>query len=228
MRFHLPRLVTTIGSIAIAIPLAGCGAGSIPSPAIVTSPMPVAASEAPASAAAPVTPSLAVDGSATFAHPFALTLPTWVGATPETDTTDFVTWLSTTDQRAIRVLHPLAVYPPDGTTAQPVPDDYATYLASLVDHGMTLADRATTTIDGHPATLYTVTTDTSLDGVWGCQAPGLSAHDCFGAQPEWAVRLALVDVDGDPVLLWVRTPVDGDSSASYADFATMLASFRFR
>ena len=173
-------------------------------------------------------PSATTRSSDAFAFPFELSLPAWVKPTPDVDGSDFVTWMSPTEDRAIRVLHPVSVYPPGATTAGPVPADYQAYFEGLADHGMRLADRATATVGGHPATLYTITTTSSLDGVWGCPETGLTADVCFGAQPELAVRFALVDMDGQPLLIWVRAAKDSDNQAAYADFEGMLQTIRFR
>jgi hypothetical protein len=101
--------------------------------------------------------------------------------------------------------------------------------SGVVVHRNHQPSEVTTTIDGHPATIMTATTDTALDGSLGCQNDGMDAADCFGLQPGLALRLAVVDVDGTLLLVWARTIEDSsDRSEVFADFEQMLASLRFR
>ena len=72
----------------------------------------------------------------------------------------------------------------------------------------------------------TATTDRGLDGSLGCQAEGLIAADCYGLQPNFTVRLAVVEVGDQPLLIWVRDI--GGVESEYDTFDEMLASLHFR
>ena len=81
-------------------------------------------------------------------------------AEPTTDTANFVTWESATqDYPAVRFLVPVNVYVPGDTEPTPPPADYLTYLLGQSDDGATFSDQAETTVDGFPATLVTATVD---------------------------------------------------------------------
>ena len=69
-----------------------------------------------------------------------------------------------------------------------------------------------------------------MDGVLGCQKPGLAAGDCFGLQPDLTLRIAVVDVSGKTLLIWERTAEsasDADKAANVQTFEDMLATVRF-
>jgi len=97
-----------------------------------------------------------------------------------------------------------------------------------VADGAHLDDRSTTTIDGHPTTLVTITADHSIDGALGCPAPDLTAEDCYGAQPTVAMRFAVIDLGERVMLTWLRNIKGTDSTARNADFEQMLRSIHFQ
>ena len=72
----------------------------------------------------------------------------------------------------------------------------------------------------------TATTQSSLDGSVGCQEEGMFAADCFGLQPDRTIRLAVIDTDAGPLLIWVRDVRGVD--AEYESFDAMLNSLHFR
>lgn len=167
--------------------------------------------------------------STTFVVPFDLTPPSWLGAEPHIEQPGFVTW-EAPDRPAVRVLAPVTVYPPDGTGPIGPPRDYLRYLLTQTEHGARVADRVASTVGGQPATLVTATTDTSLDGSLGCPAPRTPAPDCFGLQPELALRIAVVTVRGRTVLLWLRLPAHADAAdtrSQISAFEQMLTTVRF-
>src|SRR5262245_20557908 len=109
--------------------------------------------------------------STTFAIPFEVTAPDWVGAgtAPFAERPHFVTWATSTEpDRAVRFLAPTAVIQPPNATEIAMPDDYVAYLHSLVDYGVRFDDVVETTVDGRPATILTATTANEIGGALGC------------------------------------------------------------
>ena len=123
---------------------------------------------------------------------------------------------------------PVNVYPPGSNTATPVPRDYLSYLRALAAHGVKLTDQATTTVDGHPAALFTINTDQSVDGAFGCPAAGMSAGDCYGPQPTLSQRFAVIDLGNRVMVAWLRNIKGTDSTAKNASFEQMLRSIHFK
>ena len=144
-------------------------------------------------------------------------------------TPTFITWESLREDRAIRIIAPVELYPPGSLTPTQVPEDFAAYLLDLDNHGAVIGDVQQITVDGRPATVMTITTPTGLSGSLGCPSPGADADDgCFGAQPEFVLRLAVVDPDTCPFLVWQRDNAgDGQRQFDYTDFDKLLASIRF-
>jgi hypothetical protein len=103
-----------------------------------------------------------------------------------------------------------------------------TYLDYLSELGASFDDVVETTVDGHPATVMTATTSTSLDGSIGCHEEGLFAADCFRVQPDLILRMAVIDTEAGPLLIWVRDIRGADDrELEYDSFDEMLASLRF-
>jgi hypothetical protein len=140
-----------------------------------------------------------------------------------------VTFIAFDDSRAIRILNPVNIYAPDAPTPSPVPTDYLAYLMSLRAQGAKLTDRKRTTVDGHNATVLTEGATRSLDGTLGCQKPNLDSGKCFGIQPEFIARLAVIDTAKGPLLIWVRLNAHAHPgmATEAANFDKLLASVRF-
>ena len=69
----------------------------------------------------------------------------------------------------------------------------------------------------------------SLDGSLGCPAEGLTADVCFGLQPELTLRIAVIDLDPAPLLVWLRDIRRPDGQPlEDGTFDAMLASLDFR
>jgi len=169
--------------------------------------------------------SQATYASSNFAVPFEVTLPSWVAPEPSVEESNFVTWESPSDERAIRFLAPVSVYPPGSTSMAPVPDDYVDYLLAQTDYGANFSDVTEMTIGGVPATVITGTTASGIDGGLGCQSDVLPASECFGVQPGYLLRLAVVEVGDQLLLIWQRDP--NPSEPDYDPFDAMLASLVF-
>jgi hypothetical protein len=103
-----------------------------------------------------------------------------------------------------------------------------TYLHGLVAQGATLEDMATTSFDGHSATLMTGSAAEPLDGVLGCAKINQPPSVCYGLQPNLSLRIAVIDVDGRNLLAWARAEKNAsDVPAFFAEFETMLKGLKF-
>jgi hypothetical protein len=190
------------------------------------------------SASSPSSPVGQTYASKAFAVPLTITVPaSFFKAQPNSDTSTFLTWFTGSIENEgrfhrVRFLLPVALYRPGQTAPEKPPKDYLTYLRGLSGQGATLADEKKITVDGHSATLMTVTTEQHLDGVFGCpQTQGVpdAGGDCYGVQPEGAVRIAVIDVSGRTLVAWAGINKGAsDESAFFAEFEAMLKSVQFR
>jgi WD40 repeat protein len=162
-----------------------------------------------------------------FAPPFDVTVPSWLPAAPTVDESNFVTWEAPDGVRAVRFLVPVNVYPPGSDATILPPQDYLAYLLSQTDHGASFTDVSKTTVGGRPATLVTATTTKSLDGSLGCQKEQMTAAACFGLQPDFVLRIAVVDVGDKTVLIWLRNKAGVDETTELESFNQMLGSVQF-
>jgi hypothetical protein len=159
-----------------------------------------------------------------FAIPFEVTAPEWSPVSlPSAQRPHLVTWES--PDRAVRFLAPVTVLQPPDATGTEVPDDYVAYLLSQSEFGASFDDVVETTIDGRPATIVSATTANEIGGSLGCEGhpPGV---ECWGLVPQYPVRLAVIDTENGPLLVWDRgaenaAPIDDGS------FDEMLASLHF-
>jgi hypothetical protein len=165
-----------------------------------------------------------IDYSTKFLDPpLDIDLPSFLDTTPSDEGATFVTWGSPDGSVAVRVLRPVVVYAPGATTTSPVPAAYVQYLLGQADHGAHLVDRVDTKVDGHDATVLTGTSDQSIDGSLGCPDTGIKADKCFGLQPEFSLRIAVITTDKGPLLIWLRS--NGDATADLAAATGRLNSF---
>jgi hypothetical protein len=180
----------------------------------------------------PSTPSAAgkssTYSSTSFVLPFDVAVPAWLPAVPSVEQPNFVTWEALAVDRALRFLVPVNVYSPGTTESAETPDDFLAYLLAQREHGADFTDITETTVDGRPATIVTATVNRSLDGSLGCPEKGMTAHDCFGLQPDLILRIAVIDAGDQTLLVWVRDIRGADTTTpEYDSFMTMLASVRF-
>lgn len=190
------RLAVALSTVCA---LAGCA-----SPAAT----PTTTGAAATKPAATTTPSGTAFVSHSFAVPFSLRIPSWLPSQPGAEQATFVSWDANDGVRKVRVMAPVSVYRPSATSASALPKDFTKYFLGLRSQGVTFADQTSTTISGHPATLVTATTSAPLDGVFGCPTDHLAAEDCFGFQPDLVLRMAVVDVSGRPLIVWLREDAD--------------------
>ena len=164
--------------------------------------------------------------STTFAVPFDVAAPTWLAPEPAVVRPEIVTWQA--PDLAVRFLVPVSVHPADGREETAAPPDYLGYLLDQAAYGARFRDQAETEVDGRPAVLVTATADRRLPGVVGCPEAGSRAADCFGLRPERRLRLAVVDVAGTTLLIWLRHDGGDDFDEQSRRFEEMLATVRFR
>jgi hypothetical protein len=164
-----------------------------------------------------------------FAIPFDVELPSYLDPTPADDAENFVTWGSADGSVAARFLRPVAVYPPGSSESGQVPSDYVTYLLGQADDGARLEDREDTTVDGHEAVIVTGTTAAPLDGSLGCPRADVTADDCFGLQPDYSLRIAVVSTDSGLLLVWLRSAIDDTAAvaAQHERLDQLLAGVQF-
>jgi len=192
------------------------------------------------SAAAPVdksggapspTPTPSRYESTAFIVPLEVTEPSWLGPTEVTDDAHFLSWVRPSGQNAaVRFLVPLNVYRSGSHTAGPVPDDYLSYLLGLAKYGVHFADQSRFDIDGHSATLVTLTADQQHNGAIGCSLDRQPAAECFGPQVPLSLRMAVLTVDGQDLVVWLRQAANtepADAAARIASFEEMLRGIRF-
>jgi hypothetical protein len=166
-----------------------------------------------------------------FLIPFSVKPPPWRHAPADTDESNFVTWTSDDQTQFIRFLLPTQVYPPGSSHPSPPPIDYLTYLMNQRGMGAQLTNVTKTTVGGRPATELTATTKRSLDGSLGCEKPVELAKDCYGLQPDFILRIAVVPLRGRTLLIWLRNDLSANSTArttSTKTFETLLTTVRFR
>lgn len=208
----------TLLALAVLVSSAACGGDDEPD-------APAAAASAEAGTAPP-----SAFASSAFSVPLELSaLPTWLPERPAEEAANFLTWTGEGEwiERAVRFLVPVSVYPPGSASTAPVPQDYLGFLRGQTQFGARFSDETALTIDGHSATVMTATTSTSLDGGLGCPEDGIAASDCYGVQPNLALRMAVVEVDSRTLLAWTRAAEGADNTEQFADFETMLAGLRF-
>ncbi|KUL43898.1 hypothetical protein ADL12_06535 [Streptomyces regalis] len=110
-------------------------------------------------------------------------------------------------------------------------EEYLKYLHEQTRRHAKWRDEASTTVDGRAATLLTGTTDEPLDGLLGCPTPdGDAAEGCYGLQPGYELRVAVIDAPGRPLLAWstIDTTRPQDRTVAFPRFEGMLRTLDFR
>ncbi|MEU2624294.1 hypothetical protein ABZ642_40340 [Streptomyces sp. NPDC007157] len=149
------------------------------------------------------------------------------------DTRSLLTWVNSGNK--VRFLLPEVVYRPGGSGSPEEPPDtykgYMAYLHEQAGYHANWRDEKTTTVGGRPTTLLTGSTDEPMDGSFGCPTPKADLDkDCFGLQPDYDFRVAVIDVPGRPLVAW--TPIDTtqvvDTAPAFKRFEGMLRTLTFR
>jgi hypothetical protein len=192
------------------------------------------ASSGPSSDPPSSTPAAATPPYSTVSFQPALTVepPSWLPPEPSADEPHFLTWTGTGADvdRAVRFLSPIGVYDPaHPKKLGPVPTDFARYVEGLAAYGADISAPTTTTVDGHPATVFTASTSTALSGSLGCPERDPDPEDCYGIQVFAQMHLAVIDVDGTVVLAWARVvPGSPDAEHDFTAFDGLLGTVTFR
>jgi hypothetical protein len=206
--------------------VSGCGNGAKTSATPTTS-------ATPASSAATQTYS-----SKALVVPLTVTVDAGLKSPPDPDSPNLLSWDAAASDatNAVRFLVPVELYRPGSSAPVAPPKDYLTYLQGQTKDSAELSEVTKIAVDGHQATLMTLTRtiDAShpegfLDGSLGCPERGADRADgCFGPQPDLLLRLAVIDVGETTLLAWARMNKNNPDPAFVAMFEQMLSSVRFR
>ena len=139
-------------------------------------------SAASTSAPAKASPSSATGqtyASKAFVVPLTVTVDASLKSPPHLDSRNLLTWdAANSSYNKVRFLVPTNLYRPGSSTSEAPPKDYLKYLQGLTSHGVKLSNVVKITVDGHPATLMTVTSTAAagpegfFDGFLGCPNTG--------------------------------------------------------
>jgi hypothetical protein len=215
-------MITVCGLTLLAV--SGCGNGA-------TTSAPATTSATPGSSAATQTYS-----SKAFVVPLTVTVDAGLKSPPNPDSPNLLSWDAAASDfdNAVRFFVPVIVYRPGSDTPQVPPKDYLTYLQSQTKDGAEFSKVTKITVDGHQATLMNATTSRSegfLSGSIGCSERTADKHDgdrCRGIQPDYLLRMAVIDLGETTLLAWARTNKDNPDPAFVAMFEHMLSSVRLR
>jgi len=172
-----------------------------------------------------------------FAMPMTLTVDSWLKtAAPDVDSTNLVYWSTAVGDNVVRFMLPAIVYAQGAEArARNLPANYLQYLHGTPN--FQIKDETSTVIGGHPATLLSITANSDAPEDWfsgslGCVSRDSQRHDinsCFAINSEHQLRLAVIKLGGRTLLSWARTEKNSpDAPELYKNFATLLASVRFR
>jgi len=217
------RLNLVAGVAAAALALTACGAAAGTSGGTQKD-----------HAASPSSPTGQTYASKAFVVPLTVTVDASLKSPPNPDSRNLLSWDAAHDSSAkVRFLVPVNLYRPGSSAPEAPPRDYLAYLQGFTSQGVKYSDMAKITVDGHPATLMSVTSTNDsglLDGSLGCPTVGADQGEgCFGFQPDLSIRIAVIPVGNSTLLAWARTSKDSpDTAAFFALFGTMLKSVRFR
>lgn len=215
------RRTVMVSICAVALlAVAGCGGGGTTSSA--SSPSTTVASSAESQ----------TYSSKAFLVPLTVTVDPALKSPPAADSSHFLTWLASEPPvRAVRFLVPVVVFPAGKETPQAPPKEYLKYLMAQAKGGALFTNVTKTTVDGHPATLMDAigtAPEGFLSGLLGCPKRTSNKHkDCFGLQPGYVLRLAVIDVGDTTLLTWATAPGARDEEF-FAMYERMLQSVRFR
>lgn len=206
----------------------------------ITSTSPTGTPSSP-QASAPPAP-VARFSSSGFVHPFTWTPPAWTAINPtgvDSGSSNHVVWTqsgcvpatpcySPIDYK-IRVIAPVGYFATPEATTQTASTSYAGFLAHLnaqQRYGVRIADTQTLTVGGRPATLMTLTAtsgDDLVEGALGCERSNDTAGLCWGPDPSFQLRLAVIDTTGGVTLAWLRATKDNpDADHAFEEFETAL------
>jgi hypothetical protein len=168
--------------------------------------------------------------SAKFGVPLSLEVDPLLTPAPTQDSKGLLWWpAKANDNDRIRFLLPAEYYPAGRSPAKAPPSDYASYLKSLTDKGVRYTDRTSVMVDGTTVSVMSGTTTNGLDGSLGCPTIGADqAEGCFGIQPDYMLRIAVLKHGTSSILAWARTDSKSPNTEFLHRFDAMLHTVKFR
>jgi hypothetical protein len=217
---HRRTVIVTLCGLAL-LAVSGCGGGDEKSTSTT-------ASTAPAASAAGQTYS-----SKAFVLPLTVTVDAALKSPPNPDSPNFLSWDAVaSEENKVRFMVPVVVFRPGKETPEAPPKDYLKFLMAQAKDGAEFSKVTKITVDGRPATLMDVTTygpEGFLSGSVGCFERVSDKHTdpCYGIQPDYHLRLAVIDVGEGTLVAWARSRGVPDKEF-HAMFERMLQSVRLR
>jgi hypothetical protein len=223
---HRRTAVTVILGAVALVAASGCGGGGDATdskPTTSTTSTPSASSQTYSSKA--------------FVLPLTVTVDAVLKSPPNPDSRNLLSWDAVaSDINRVRFLVPVVVYRPGNSSPEKPPKDYLTYIQGFTKVRAEISNVVKTTVDGHSATLMTLTWNTDVahpqgyyDGALGCPtADAAQDEGCFGPQPDIFQRLAVVDMGDTTLLAWARIDRANPDQSFAAMFERMLTTVRFR
>jgi hypothetical protein len=223
----IQRRLAAVIALGVLAVLAGSGCGS------------EGGASGPTSASSASAPSATFQtyASEAFVLPLTVTVDPALMSPPNPDSRNLLSWdAAAADDEKIRFLVPVVVYRPGTSTPIAPPKDYLGYLQSQTKDRVVYRNVTKTTVDGRPATLLSATSTTDqthpqghLDGSLGCPARDAAQDEgCFGIQPHFRFRLAVVNVRGTTLVAWARRNETNPDEEFFRTFERMITSVRFR
>lgn len=197
---------------------------------------PAKASTSTPAQASPSTPAGQTYATKAFVVPFTVTVDPALKSPPNPDSRNWLSWdaAASDPDDAVRFLVPVIVYPPGSDTPQAPAKDYLKYLQSQAKDGAEFSNMTKITVGGHQATLMNITTSKPegfLSGSLGCSERAADKHDgdrCRGIQPDFILRLAVIDLGKTTLLTWARMQKNNPDAAFVAMYERMLTTVQFR
>src|SRR5215469_6335323 len=125
----------------------------------------------------PSSPTGQTYSSKAFVVPLTVTVDTSLKSPPNPDSRNLLSWdAANSSVNKVRFLVPTNLYPPNSNISEAPPKDYLKYVQGLTSQGLGLSNLGKITVNGHPATLMTVTSNSAdhgfFDGSLGCPNTG--------------------------------------------------------
>ena len=132
---------------------------------------------------------------------------------PVTEKPNMLLWEGTSEDRAIRFLAPVAVYPPGNPTHGRSRTTTSPTSSAKKPPAPSSATSPRPPSAADPATLVTANVPAASTGRSAAR-PRPHRCVCFGLQPELTLRIAVIELDPAPLLVWLRDIRRPDGSTS--------------
>jgi len=148
----------------------------------------------------PSSPTSQTYSSKAFVVPLTVTVDASLKSPPNPDSRNLLSWdAANSSVNKVRFLVSTNLYPPNSTISEAPPKDYLKYVQGLTSQGLGISNVIKITVDGHPATLMTVTSNSAdhgfFDGSLGCPNTGADqftgadqGEGCYGFPPDLSLR----------------------------------------